>query len=57
MKDELSIGRVAEMVRMNVPTIRYYEEIGLVPTPPRTEQNRRVYKEADVRRLKFIRHV
>lgn len=56
MKDELSIGRVAEMVRMNVPTIRYYEEIGLVPTAPRTEQNRRIYKEADVRRLNFIRH-
>ena len=56
MKDELSIGRVAEMVRMNVPTIRYYEEIGLVPTALRTEQNRRVYKDVDVRRLNFIRH-
>jgi len=56
MKDQLSIGRVAEIVRMNVPTIRYYEEIGLMPTVLRTENNRRIYKQADVRRLNFIRH-
>lgn len=37
MKDQLSIGRVAEIVRMNVPTIRYYEEIGLMPAVLRTE--------------------
>lgn len=56
MKDQLSIGRVAEIVRMNVPTIRYYEEIGLMPAVLRTENNRRIYKQADVRRLNFIRH-
>jgi len=39
-----------------VPTIRYYEEIGLLPSPPRTEGNRRSYGEADMRRLAFIRH-
>jgi len=55
MKDQLSIGRVAEIVRMNVPTIRYYEEIGLMPAVLRTENNRRIYKQADVRRLNFIR--
>lgn len=56
MKDQLSIGRVAEIVRMNVPTIRYYEEIGLMPAVLRTESNRRIYKQADIRRLNFIRH-
>jgi MerR HTH family regulatory protein len=38
-----------------VPTIRYYEEIGLLPKPPRTKANRRNYNAADVRRLVFIR--
>ena len=56
MQDELSIGKVAEFSGVKVPTIRYYEEIGLVPAPPRTGTNRRTYSEGDVRRLKFVRH-
>lgn len=38
-----------------MPTIRYYEEIGLLPAGPRTEGGRRVYSDAAVRRLTFIR--
>ena len=56
MKDRLPIGRIAQLARIRVPTIRYYEEIGLIPIAPRTERNRRTYSEADVRRLRFIRH-
>ena len=41
---------------MKVPTIRYYEQIGLLAAPPRTEGNRRLYNVADLRRLAFIRH-
>lgn len=41
---------------MKVPTIRYYEQIGLFPRPLRTEGNRRLYGEGDLRRLAFIRH-
>jgi DNA-binding transcriptional MerR regulator len=52
----ISIGEAAERSNVKVPTIRYYEQIGLLPLPPRTEGNRRLYGEEDLRRLTFIRH-
>ena len=51
----VSIGQ-AERSNVKVPTIRYYEQIGLLPQPPRTEGNRRLYGDEDLRRLAFIRH-
>lgn len=56
MQKEIPIGTVATLTGVKVPTIRYYEEIGLLPAPPRTNSNRRTYSEVHVRRLKFIRH-
>lgn len=50
-----SIGVLARQTGCTVPTIRYYEEIGLLPPGPRTEAGRRVYGEAAARRLTFIR--
>lgn len=50
------IGEAARVSGVKVPTIRYYEEVGLLPEPPRTEGNRRFYDEARLRRLTFIRH-
>jgi DNA-binding transcriptional MerR regulator len=38
-----------------VPTIRYYEDIGLLDPSPRTEGGHRVYGEEDAKRLTFIR--
>ena len=52
----ISIGKAAERTGVKVPTIRYYEKIGLLPAPGRTESNRRLYGEPEVRRLGFIRH-
>jgi len=52
----VSIGEAARVSGIKVPTIRYYEQMGLLPEPPRTEGNRRVYDEARLRRLTFIRH-
>ena len=52
----ISIGKAAELTHVKVPTIRYYEEIGLLLTPLRTNSNRRLYGERDLRRIKFIRH-
>ena len=49
------IGELAERTRTNAPTIRYYEQIGLLPRPDRQEGNQRRYADADVRRLPFIR--
>jgi len=52
----LSIGRLAKAADVKVPTIRFYEQIGLLPQPDRTESDRRVYGEDAVRRLTFIKH-
>jgi DNA-binding transcriptional MerR regulator len=51
-----TIGEVARQSGVKVPTIRYYEQIGLLPAPPRSEGNRRTFQDADLRRLAFIRH-
>lgn len=51
----LSIGLVAAQAGCSVPTIRYYEEIGLLPLAPRTDGGRRHYGDAAVGRLTFIR--
>lgn len=51
----MAIGEAAKLAGVKVPTIRYYETVGLMPPPPRTHGNRRIYGMADVRRLGFIR--
>jgi Cu(I)-responsive transcriptional regulator len=56
MMQSVPIGEAARQSGVKVPTIRYYEQIGLLAAPPRTEGNRRLYDAADLRRLAFIRH-
>lgn len=56
MLQAVPIGEAARQSGVKVPTIRYYEQIGLLPAPPRSEGNRRSYENADLRRLSFIRH-
>ena len=56
MLDGMPIGEAAKHSGVKAPTIRYYEQIGLLPAPPRTQGNRRSYRDADLRRLAFIRH-
>jgi DNA-binding transcriptional MerR regulator len=51
----LTIGALAERTDCNVPTIRYYEEIGLLAKAGRRPGGHRFYREADVKRLTFIR--
>ena len=53
---ECTIGEAARQSGVKVPTIRYYEEIGLLPRISRSLGNRRSYDAADLRRLAFIRH-
>jgi len=55
-KDEFAIGEAARQSGVKVPTIRYYEQIGLLPAASRTEGNRRLYDRRDLDRLAFIRH-
>lgn len=56
MLQSVPIGEAARQSGVKVPTIRYYEQIGLLPAPPRSEGNRRSYEATDLRRLSFIRH-
>lgn len=53
---DYSIGEMAAETGVKVPTIRYYEGIGLLPAPPRTEGNQRRYDDAALERLRFIAH-
>ncbi len=50
------IGQVAKATGVKIPTIRFYEQEGLLAAPQRSESGRRLYSDADVRRLAFIRH-
>jgi DNA-binding transcriptional MerR regulator len=52
----IAIGDLARLTGVKIPTIRYYEGVGLLPEPSRTESNRRKYDDRAVNRLKFIRH-
>ncbi|BAM93112.1 MerR family transcriptional regulator [Bradyrhizobium oligotrophicum S58] len=51
----LKIGALAKLTGTNAPTIRYYEEIGLLPSAGGQSGNQRIYGEGDVRSLTFIR--
>ncbi len=51
----LQIGELSKLVDIPTKTIRYYEEIELVPPPRRAENGYRQYDQSDVERLRFIR--
>lgn len=51
----LSRGAVARQAGCNIETLRYYEQVGLLPAPPRSAGGHRVYGDALVRRLLFVR--
>ena len=51
-----SIGELSKRTKVKVPTIRYYEESGLLNVPERTEGNQRRYDAAGLERLSFIKH-
>lgn len=53
---DVSIGELSRETGVKVPTIRYYEQIGLLPEPPRTDGNQRRYDSAARHRLHFIVH-
>jgi MerR family mercuric resistance operon transcriptional regulator len=55
MTRNLSIGALARASGVNLETIRYYERIGLMPAPARTDGGHRVYEGEHERRLAFIR--
>ncbi|MEP3331138.1 helix-turn-helix domain-containing protein [Sedimentitalea sp.] len=51
-----SIGQLSKQTGVKIPTIRYYEQMGLIDTPERSEGNQRRYTKEGLNRLSFIRH-
>ena len=55
MTHALTIGQLAKATGVTSKTIRYYEQIGVLPTPSRSAARYRQYDQAGVQRLRFIR--
>jgi len=53
---EFSIGQLAALTECKPATIRYYEKIGLLPEPRRSQGNTRIYDETHLSLLSFIRN-
>lgn len=53
---EYSIGELAKATGVKVPTIRFYEQIKLLPQPLRAENQRRIYGVETMERLAFVKH-
>ncbi len=51
-----SIGQLSRATGVKVPTIRYYEDMGLISAPARSAGNQRRYEPKELERLAFIRH-
>ena len=56
MEQSLSIGELAVETSCKIQTIRYYEQIGLMPDASRTRGNQRRFGRQHLERLAFIRH-
>jgi DNA-binding transcriptional MerR regulator len=54
-KQRFSIGELSKATGVKVVTIRYYEHVKLMPVPPRTAGNYRVYRREHLNRLQFVR--
>ncbi|WP_160119769.1 MerR family transcriptional regulator [Rhodovarius lipocyclicus] len=55
MEKSTNIGALAKATGTKIETIRWYERVGLLPTPARTSGNYRAYNEVHLGRLSFIR--
>lgn len=55
MENAIFIGKLSNQTNVNIETIRYYEKIGLLRKPMRTEGGNRQYSDSDVKRLIFIK--
>lgn len=51
----MRIGELAARTGVPTKTIRYYEDIGVLPRPGRAPNGYRVYSDEEVERLRFIR--
>lgn len=52
---EMTRGEVADRAGVNRETVRYYEQRGLIPEPPRSDGDYRTYDASYVERIRFIK--
>ena len=55
MDQKITIGKLAKRTGVPPKTIRYYEQVGVLPEPGRNEAGYRMFPEIDVRRLELVR--
>lgn len=55
MADAFTIGEAARRSGVSVDTIRFYERMGVLPKPPRSDGGYRRYSDASVARIAFVR--
>ena len=56
MPVNFTIGKVAELSRVNIQTVRYYERRGILSPTGRRESGYRVYTAEALRQLRFIKN-
>src|SRR5713101_3442266 len=56
MAQGIQIGKVAEQTRLSIDTIRFYQKIGLVKQPARSEGGFRLFTDADVKDLVLVKN-
>ena len=56
MTSDLLIGEIAKLFGLSTQAIRYYEKLGLIESPRRSEKGYRLYSSATVERLKLIQY-
>lgn len=56
VKSSVTIGGLAKASGVKITTIRYYESIGLIEPPDRSEGGQRLYDQKAIERMRFIRH-
>ncbi|MGH2485519.1 MAG: MerR family DNA-binding transcriptional regulator [Ktedonobacterales bacterium] len=57
LTERLTIGQLARQTGLSTKSIRYYEDIGLLPRPPRGGNGYRHYRTADVNRAHLLRRI
>jgi len=55
MERKFTIGQLAELAGVPRKAIRYYEEVGVLPPPERSDARYRLYSDIDVRRVELVR--
>ncbi len=51
----VTIGALSKQTGCHIETVRYYERIGVLFKPPRTEGGHRLYGREHIKRLMFVR--